>query len=128
MGRPIDKNFIGDPAGAGLQINLTLATFFDGSGVSGPFIVRQRSNLKYEVSNSAKTKSEVLTLFNGTSPPAGFAALRVIPVGEVPSEYVRSLHGNTVKTFQGNIYSWVHQLDGKTATEKGQADFSPAMS
>lgn len=127
MGRPIDKNFIGDPAGAGLQINLTTATFFNGDAVSGPFIVRQRTNLKYEISDG--TKSEVLSFIDGTGQaPAGFTTLRVIPVGEVPSEYVRSLHGNTVKTFQGNIYSWVHQLEGKTATTKDQADFSPAMS
>ena len=129
MGRPIDKNFIGDPARAGLQINLTTATFADGGAVTGPFIVRQRSNLKYEVSNSAKTESEVLSFIDGTGQaPAGFCTLRVIPVGEVPSEYVRSIHGKTVKTWQGNIYSWVHQLEGKTATTKGQADFSPAMS
>ena len=72
MGRPIDKVFIGDPARAGLQINLTTATFADGGAVSDPFIVRQRTNLQYEVSNGAKTKSEVLTLFNATgSVPAG---------------------------------------------------------
>lgn len=126
MGRPIDKNVIGDPADAGLQINLTTATFFNGDAVSGPFIVRQRTNLKYEVSDG--TKTEVLSLFNATGqPPAGFAALRAVPVSG-PTEYVRSIHGKTVKTFQGNIYSWVHQLEGKTATRKGQADFSPAMS
>lgn len=128
MGRPIDKNFIGDPADAGLQINLTTATFFDGSPVGGPFIVRQRSNLKYEISNSAKTKTEVLSLFNGTGQaPAGFCTLRVSPIS-TGTQYVRSIHGKTVKTFQGNIWSWVHQLEGKTATEKGQADFEPAMS
>ncbi len=126
MGRPIDKNIIGDPAGAGLQINLTTATFFNGDAVSNPFIVRQRTNLKYEVSDG--TKTEVLSLFNATGqPPAGFAALRVSPVS-TGTQYVRSIHGNTVKTFQGDIWSWVHQLEGKTATEKGQADFSPAMS
>lgn len=129
MGRPIDKNFIGDPdAKDGLQINLTTATFADGDSVTGPYIVRQRSNLLYEVSNSAGTESEVLELFNATGqPPAGFAALRAVPVSG-PTEYVRSIHGKTVKTFQGNIYSWVHQLEGKTATRKEQADFSPAMS
>ena len=128
MGRPIDKNFIGDPERTGLQINLTTATFADGGTVTGPYIVRQRSNLQYEVSNSAGTKSEVLTLFDATgSAPPGFAALRVLPATG-GSEYVRSLHGNTVKTFQGNIYSWVHQLEGKTATEQNQADFEPAMS
>lgn len=128
MGRPIDKNFIGDPAGAGLQINLTTATFFNGDAVANPFIVRQRTNLKYEVSNGTKTKTEVLSLHNGTgSPPPGFCTLRVSPVS-TGTQYVRSIHGKTVKTFQGDIWSWVHQLEGKTATEKGQADFSPAMS
>lgn len=128
MGRPIDKNFIGDPAGAGLQINLTTATFADGSPVSNPFIVRQRTNLKYEVSNGAKTKTEILSLHDGTgSPPPGFASLRVSPVS-TGTQYVRSIHGKTVKTFQNDVWSWVHQLEGKTATKKGQADFDPAMS
>ncbi|KKM86311.1 hypothetical protein LCGC14_1280370 [marine sediment metagenome] len=127
MGRPIDKNFIGDPADAGLQINLTTATLFDGTTLTGPWIVRQRTNLKYEITDG--TNTGVLSLISGTGQaPAGFATLRVVPVGEGPTEYLRSLHGNTVKTWQGNIYSWVHQLEGKTATEKGQADFSPAMS
>lgn len=126
MGRPIDKNFIGDPAGAGLQINLTTATLFDGTTLSGPWIVRQRSNLKYEITDG--TNTGVLSLINGTGQaPAGFATLRVSPVS-TGTQYVRSIHGKTVKTFQGDIWSWIHQLEGKTATEKGQADFSPAMS
>jgi len=131
MGRPLQDKFFtpvpNDPEGlAGLQINVTLASYTGGAtNDEGSWIVRQRSQGRFEVTNGEDI--EVLTFFNVTGGvPTGFFALRIKPFGG-GSEYARGFTNHLVKTFQGNSYKWDHLKDGVVASAGGEADFEPQM-
>lgn len=58
MGRPLNKRFFGDPAGAGEQVACN--AWFGGASAAS-FIIEQRSNSLYRVGDLATTASNALT-------------------------------------------------------------------
>jgi hypothetical protein len=58
MGRPLNKRFFGDPAGAGEQVACN--AWFGGASAAS-FIIEQRSNSLYRVGDLATTASDGLT-------------------------------------------------------------------
>lgn len=68
MGRPLNKRYFGDPAGAGFQITVTAHIPGESDPAAG-FILRQRSNLKYLV--EAGGEVGVCKLVNKSAPDEG---------------------------------------------------------
>lgn len=102
MGRPLNKRNFGNPANPGTQIevecNLT------GTPTTG-WIVRQRSNVEYEVTDGITTLRcklvETLT---------GVGQFRVVAEDELANSFsVRSLHTRRLKTFDVQDKPWSYE-------------------
>ena len=102
MGRPLNKRNFGNPANPGTQIevecNLT------GTPTTG-WIVRQRSNVEYEVSDGVDTvRCKLVDVITG---PAQF---RVVAENDLAESFsVRSLHARRVKTFDVQDKPWSYE-------------------
>lgn len=72
------------------------------------WIVRQMSTRKFRVTTDG-IDQHVVKLVNGLPQAEGEACLPVVPYGTMGAdvEYAQTIHNNIVKTFEGNIYSWV---------------------
>lgn len=78
MGRPVNKKFFGDPGSPGYQI--ACQAYFTGGGAPEPaYIVSQRSNSVYIVTDDGTTNVESLRLVEG-APAEGEMQVVVSPV------------------------------------------------
>lgn len=102
MGRPLNKRYFGDPAGAGFQITVTAHIPGESDPEEG-FILRQRSNLKYLV--EADGEVGVCKLVNKSTPDEGEMVVEVtsaIPFGSLKEEGQAAYAGTTdLGTFTG---------------------------
>lgn len=117
MGRPLNSQFFGNFADPGLQLQVTAWIPGTGSSTSNAYIVRQRSNLVYEVTDGTNTGECKLQ----QDPVAAEGQMRVsvTPFGG-GTEYVRILNAHDVKTWAGNTYQWTPA--DQPAAEAGEAD------
>jgi hypothetical protein len=115
MGRPLSKKFFGNPALSGNQIALNSAWVpGESAAASGFYIVRQVGTGRYQVTNGSVTG--VVRLVAAGTLTSGQAHLKATPFGGSP-EYIRILHGRTIKTWEGNTFSW----SGDDANATGEA-------
>jgi hypothetical protein len=133
MGRPINKKYFGDPSLNGKQLTVSQAWFADqvdpvvpGDNEDGTtyklFLTKQvgtgRFNVRFDVldtesGNLVSTQSQALRLVKPTDLTGpGLAVINVEPVVSVgpvthgTTEHARVLFNRTVKTWEGNRYTW----------------------
>lgn len=103
MGRPLNSNFFGNFSDPGLQLKVEAWIPGAGSSTSNAYVVRQRSNTTYEVSDGTNTGE--CKLQQDPVNNSGEMRISVNPFGG-GTEYVRILNAHDVKTFDGNTYQW----------------------
>lgn len=133
MGRPLNKKYLGDPSLGGKQVTVSSAWF---TGQVGPvvpgdnddgttfklFLTKQvgtgRYNVRLDVIDTesgdlVSSTTQALRLVNASDlTAAGLAVINVRPVVSVsplaygPAEHARVLFNRTVKTWEGNRYTW----------------------
>lgn len=119
MGRPLRKAFFGDPANPGKQLYVTEAWIPGTNGVAGTntvWIKKQISKHRFIVTNGTDEGTVYLQASPVTA--AGQARITVTPFGGV-AEHASQINNRTVKTFEGNVYSWNKDVP---ASATGQAD------
>lgn len=114
MGRPLNKCRFGDTSQGGPQLQVQ-AVIDIGVGLENAWIIKQTGSRRYLVAAEADSNRcgqiELIDVATDGNPnEVGEGSMKVIPSngagGGLPDEWACSLHSNTVKTFQGNIYSW----------------------
>ena len=118
MGRPIsEKHFGPDAGGDGFQITGT-ADF--GAGAVACFIVRQRSNRKFEVADAAAPSTTmVCKLVDGAPAAAGEMSIAI----NGGADYARKITAHRVYGFAGGFYVWSDiTKEATSATDSVDAD------
>lgn len=101
MGRPINKRFFGpDAGGDGFQI--TGLAWFAGAaiGAENCYIVSQKSNHRYEISNGTLTEIRTLT---DAALVQDDGLFHILVNG---TEHANKLSAHRVHTFEGNSFVW----------------------
>ena len=109
MGRPLNKKFFGDYTDtlATGEFRIRVSAWFDGEGAAeDAFIVRQRSNLKYQVSSLDEARVQVCKLVNGE--PAAEGEMRVL----VTAAGAATQAANVTVTIAGGEIDAVTVVDG----------------
>jgi hypothetical protein len=117
MGRPLNSRFFGNFADSGLQLQVEAWVPGAGSSTTNAYVVRQRTNLVYEVTDGSNTGE--CTLQPDAITAEGQMRVSVSPFGG-GTEYVRILNAHDVKTWAGNTYQWTPA--DEAAAESGEAD------
>jgi hypothetical protein len=81
MGRPIKKNYIGNPSATGKQITATAFIPGDTQVRSNAYIVRQKGTGKYIMASPSTPAVDLVTLVNGTVTAPGQANILITPWG-----------------------------------------------
>lgn len=107
MGRPLNKRYFGPSAG-GDGFQLIGRSWFTGSITPEEcYIVKQKSNYKYIVRDSATgTKEEIASLVDADPTAIGELQIRVSPDGGTTFKNAKNISGRRVKTFDGFAYVW----------------------
>lgn len=119
MGRPLKKAFFGDPANPGSQLFVTEAWIPGAAAAAAPntvWIKKQVSKHRFLVSDG--TVEGTVYLQAGPVTAEGQARIVVTPFGGA-AEHAAQINNRTVKTFEGNVYSWDKEVPASVA---GQAD------
>mgnify|MGYP006424687055 CR=1 FL=1 len=119
MGRPLNDRFFGDFSNPGLQLKVEAWVPGSSSKSTNAYIVRQRTNTKYEVSDNNNTG--ICKLQENSITNEGEMRISVNPFNG-GTEYVRTLNAHDVKTYSNNTYSWTPT--NETADEEGEANIS----
>ena len=111
MGRPINKKFFG-PDGAGFQL-LGLADF--GAGAVPCYIVRQRSNRKFEVADAAAPSTTlVCKLVDGAPAAPGEMSISI----NAGTDYVRKVTAHRAYGFLADsLYYWSDITSAEAAVD-----------
>lgn len=101
MGRPIDKKFFGpDAGGDGFQITGT--AFFGAGPAEACYVVRQRSNRKFEVADVATgLKIQVCKLVDGA--PVADGEMRI---AVNTTESAKKITAHRIYSFAGEMFVW----------------------
>lgn len=99
MGRPLNKKYFGDPAGAGTQVTVNADL---GSGVVSGWIVRQKGTRLYDITDGTDTlRCRLVETITGP----GEAKIETTLFGGA-KESVRTLQAHRVKSYEGKDLPW----------------------
>jgi len=123
MGRPLNPEFIGNPASAvfGKVIVLSDAWLPGNAAASASksvWLVKQINKHRF-IATDGTTTGEIY-LQDGPVTAAGQARIAVSPFGG-STEYANQINNRTVKTFEDHVYSWNINT---AAAVTGQADLT----
>lgn len=122
MGRPINPNFIGNPATPGrvskaLILSQAWIPGAAGLAVGTVYILRQVGTGRYQVTDG--THTGVVRLVNATPTIAGQAIILVTPFGGGAAQHARVINNRSVKTWEDHSFEWNPNV---SATASGQAN------
>ena len=100
MGRPLDKQYFGQPTGAFDKLTVDM---WDGATVTTSYIVEQVATGEFIVTDGAVEDRVELQAAPVTAAGQGRIAVSVFGGG---TEYARNVLSHLVKTFQGGNYPW----------------------
>jgi hypothetical protein len=120
MGRPIDSKYFGpDAGGDGFQITGS-AWFEGGIAAEACYIVRQRSNRKFEVADAATGLTTLVCKLVDGAPAAPGEMSIAINGG---ADYARKITAHRVYGFAGGFYVWSDiTKEADSATDSVDAD------
>jgi hypothetical protein len=126
MGRPIKKEFIGNPATSGRTskaVVLSSAWIPGAAGLASGqvYIVKQTGTGRYSVTDGVHTG--VVHLVAGMPANPGEATIVVTPFGGAPVEHAKIIYNRTVSTWEDHNYEWNANV---LATVVGQSDLPVA--
>jgi len=107
MGRPINKRYLGDVAGAVQVTAYRRATGVEAAGQNDTYIVSQRSTKKFLVADTSSAWSEVLTLVDknqGTLAAGEFIVSATDAAGV--TQHVKRLYNRTVRLSNNVKLPW----------------------
>jgi hypothetical protein len=107
MGRPIDQTYLG-PTGATPSTIPVRANIEAGGGEFEGYIVSQKSNMRFTISNDAGTEEGLCTLVNKiTGLDDGECAIVGIVAGpESRLEAIQKITAHRAVGFNGTVYTW----------------------